>query len=85
LGNETYTNKADTYGLVLSIDWRGIINDDLGAITTLPRKLSRGSGLRINEVFYKPFLDNANLFSTANKNYLEGANTALSIDRLAKA
>ena len=30
LGNETYTNKADTYGLLLSIDRRDIINDDLG-------------------------------------------------------
>ena len=34
LGNEQYTNKADTYGLMLSIDRRDIINDDLGAITT---------------------------------------------------
>ena len=45
LGEETYTNKADTYGLMLSIDRRDIINDDLGAITTVPRKLGRGSGL----------------------------------------
>jgi hypothetical protein len=29
LGNETYSNKADTYGLMLSIDRRDIINDDL--------------------------------------------------------
>lgn len=38
LGNESYSNKADTYGLMLSIDRRDIINDDLGAITTVPRK-----------------------------------------------
>ena len=43
LGNETYTNKADTYGLMLSVDRRDVINDDLGAITTVPRKLGRGS------------------------------------------
>ena len=43
LGNEQYANKADTYGLVLSIDRRDVINDDLGAITTVPRKLGRGS------------------------------------------
>lgn len=85
LGNETYTNKADTYGLVLSIDRRDIINDDLGAITTVPRKLGRGSGLKINDVFWSTFLNNANFFSTANKNYLEGADTALSIDGLTKA
>ena len=43
LGEEQYSNKADTYGLMLSIDRRDIINDDLGAITTVPRKLGRGS------------------------------------------
>ena len=32
LGEESYTNKADTFGLMLSIDRRDIINDDLGAI-----------------------------------------------------
>ncbi|GAB6185693.1 phage major capsid protein [Thermopirellula anaerolimosa] len=85
LGNETYTNKADTYGLVLSIDRRDIINDDLGAITTVPRKLGRGSGLKINDVFWSTFLDNANFFTAANRNYLEGADTALSIDGLTKA
>ena len=52
LGNETYSNKADTYGLMLSIDRRDIINDDLGAITTVPRKLGRGSGLKINDIFW---------------------------------
>lgn len=85
LGNETYTNKADTYGLVLSIDRRDIINDDLGAITTVPRKLGRGSGLKLNDVFWSTFLNNASFFTAAAKNYLEGADTALSIDGLTKA
>ena len=67
LGNETYTNKADTYGLMLSIDRRDIINDDLGAITTVPRKLGRGSGLKINDVFWTTFLDNAAFFTAATR------------------
>ena len=57
LGNEIYTNKADTYGLMLSVDRRDIINDDLGAITTVPRKLGRGSGLKINDVFWANVLE----------------------------
>ena len=85
LGNETYSNRADTYGLMLSIDRRDIINDDLGAITTVPRKLGRGSGLKINDVFWSVFLNNAAFFTTGNKNYLSGADTALSIDGLTKA
>ena len=82
LGNETYTNKADTYGLMLSLDRRDIINDDLGAITTVPRKLGRGSGLKINDIFWTTFLNNAAFFAAGNKNYLAGADTALGIDGL---
>lgn len=82
LGNEQYTNKADTYGLMLSIDRRDIINDDLGAITTVPRKLGRGSGLKINDIFWSTFMNNASFFTVGNKNYISGATTALSIDGL---
>jgi phage major head subunit gpT-like protein len=85
LGNETYSNRADTYGLLLAIDRRDIINDDLGAITTVPRKLGRGSGLKINDVFWTTFLNNASFFTVGNKNFLTGADTALSIDGLTKA
>ncbi len=58
LGNESYTNRADTYGLMMAVDRRDIINDDLDAITTIPRKLGRGSGLKINDVFWAIFLAN---------------------------
>ena len=85
LGNEQYTNKADTYGLVLSIDRRDIINDDLGAITTIPRKLGRGSGLKINDVFWATFLNNSAFFTSGAKNYLAGATTVASIDGLTQA
>jgi len=84
LGNEQYSNKADTYGLVLTIDRRDLINDDLGAITTVPRKLGRGSGLKINDVFWTTFLNNGSFFSVGNKNYVSGADTALGIDGLTK-
>jgi len=85
LGGESYTNKADTYGLLLAIDRRDIINDDLGAITTVPRKLGRGSGLKINDVFWAVFLNNGSFFTAGNKNYLTGADTVLGIDGLTKA
>lgn len=84
LGEETYSNKADTYGLILTIDRRDIINDDLGAITTVPRKLGRGSGLKINDIFWTAFMNNAAFFSVGNKNFISGADTALGIDGLTK-
>ncbi|MBK8915038.1 MAG: hypothetical protein IPM64_10650 [Phycisphaerales bacterium] len=85
LGEQSYTNKADTYGLLLSIDRRDIVNDDLGAITTVPRKLGRGSGLKINDVFWSVFMNNAAFFAAGNNNYLTGADTALGIDGMTKA
>ena len=85
LGQETYQNKADTYGLMLAIDRRDMINDDLGAITTVPRKLGRGSGLKINDVFWTTFLNNAAFFTPALKNFLSGVDTVLGIDGLTKA
>ncbi len=85
LGNEKYTNQANSYGLMLSIDRRDIINDDLGAITTVPRKFGRGSGLKINDVFWTAFLNNPTFFSANNKNYLTGVDTVLGIDGLTKA
>jgi len=84
LGEQSYTNKADTYGLLLSIDRRDIVNDDLGAITTVPRKLGRGSGLKINDIFWSIFMNNAAFFAAGNNNYLTGADTALGIDGLTK-
>jgi hypothetical protein len=85
LGEESYTNKADTYGLLLSIDRRDLINDDLSAITTVPRKLGRGSGLKINDVFWSTFLANATFFQAENNNFLTGTDTVLTIDGLTKA
>ncbi len=85
LGEEAFENRADTYGLMLTIDRRDIINDDLGAITTIPRKLGRGSGLAINDVFWKTFMNNASFFTAGRKNYAAGTDTALGIDGLTKA
>jgi hypothetical protein len=85
LGNESYTNKADTFGLILSVDRRDIINDDLGAITTVPRKSGRGSGLKINDIFWTIFLANSSFFTAGAKNYLSGAATNLGMDSLTLA
>ncbi len=80
-----YQNQADTYGLLLGIDRRDLINDDLGAITTVPKKLGRGAGLKINDVFWVTFLGHPTFFSALNENLLIGADGALTIDGLTKA
>lgn len=86
LGEESFTNKADTYGLMLNVTRTDIINDDLGAITTVPKKLGRGAGLAMNKVFWTKFLGQiSTLFTGARANYQSGASTALGITGLTAA
>lgn len=82
LGEETYGNKADTYGKLIGIDRRDIINDDLGAITSVSRKLGRGGALKVNDVFWTAFMDNSTFFTTGNSNYDDGTDTAFGADGL---
>lgn len=77
LGEESFTNAAETYGLMLSVNRTDIINDDLGAITGVPRRLGRGAGLKLNDVFWTEFLDNAAFFSAGNSNLVTTATYVL--------
>lgn len=79
---QSFTNKADTYAKLLGISRTDMVNDDLGAITAAPRKLGRGAGTKLNDVFWTEFMANAAFFTSGNKNLITGASTALSIDAL---
>ena len=91
LGEQTYGNKADTYGLMLAVTRQDMINDDLNALSNIPRMLGRGGALKVNDVFWTEFLDNATFFSSGNANYITGATAGdttesrLSIDGLTRA
>ncbi len=85
LGQESYTNQAETYGRMLSITRQDLINDDLGALTTPARLLGRGAALALNDVFWTTFLDHAGFFDASHGNLLSGVDTRLSIDGLTKA
>lgn len=85
LGEDSYTNQARTYGQMFVINRQDIINDDLGALTQVPSQLGRAAGLRLNEVFWASFMDNATFFTAGRKNYAAGATTALSVDSLSQA
>lgn len=68
IGDESYTNKADTYARLLAITRTDLINDDLGALTSVPKKLGRGSALKLNDIFWTAFLNNSAVFTTARIN-----------------
>lgn len=74
LGETTYTNKADTYAKMLSISRQDIINDDLSALTAVPRRLGRGAALKLNDIFWTEWLVlvSASFFASGNSNINTG-------------
>ncbi|HSW63977.1 MAG TPA: hypothetical protein VLH56_11820 [Dissulfurispiraceae bacterium] len=81
LAEEAFTNRADTYGMMLTITRQDIINDDLGAISDVPRQIGREAGVTFNNVFWRTFLANGAFFT--GDNLL--ASSPLSITTLATA
>lgn len=82
VGEESYTNQAKSYGRMFAIDRRDIINDDLNALTQVPKRLGRGGALKFNDVFWAEFMDNASFFSSGNANYLTGVTVGTNDSRL---
>lgn len=85
LGDEAYNNQAKTYALMLGISRNDLINDDLGALQSVSKRLGRGGALKLIETFWTTFMDNSSFFSTGNGNYDEGTDTAFTNDGLAAA
>lgn len=69
----SYGNKADTYAKMLAITRQDMINDDLGALTDIPRGLGRGGALALVYYFWTEFLDNSSFFHSSNSNTSSGA------------
>jgi phage major head subunit gpT-like protein len=76
LGEASYTNRAETYGRIFALDRRDIINDDLGALRTVPQRLGRGAALKFNDVFWTEFQENAGNFFHANNKNLIGSGSS---------
>ncbi len=68
LGEEVYTNKADTYARMVAITRKDFINDNLGALTDVPRMLGRGAALKLNDIFWTEFLNNSSFFTSGRNN-----------------
>lgn len=86
LSEETFQNQVETYGTMLTLTRRMMINDDLGAFLKLPRLIGRQSAIKLQKVGFSLLLENANnFFSTGNKNYFEGADSNLQITSLTTA
>lgn len=82
LTENEFSNQAKTRGKMLTITREDIINDDLGLLGDLPRQMSRGAGIKLNNVFWTEWLDDAAFFTTARGNLTTGTPTALSLTSL---
>jgi hypothetical protein len=86
LSEQKYTNQADTYGQILMLTRRDIINDDLNAFMDIPRQMGRSGAQLVDELFFTLLLSNpGSFFSAGNGNYLDGADTAFGADALTSA
>ena len=88
---ESAKNQLDTYGKKFCLTRKMIINDDLGAFMKVPTAMGNRAARLIDQLFFSRLLanpvqaDGKALFSSAHKNILGGASSALSAESLKKA
>ncbi|MGL6193787.1 MAG: hypothetical protein ACRC2T_03085, partial [Thermoguttaceae bacterium] len=91
IGEQEYTQQADTHGIMFALTRKMIIDDDLGALTDIPRQVGMGAAEAIADAVWELLLSNpqqrdgSKFFSAAHKNFMEGDDTGLSIDSLTLA
>jgi hypothetical protein len=78
---ESRTISAETYGIMTSVTRTDLINDDLGALTAVPQRIGRGGALKLNDVFWADFVDDASFFTNGRGN-LSAGSLALSLANL---
>jgi hypothetical protein len=77
IGAESYNNQVDTRGIMLGLDRRDLINDNLDALTGVGRRMGRGAALSLNLDFWTLFLNNSSFFTAGRNNVSTGAGSAL--------
>ncbi|GAA4447257.1 hypothetical protein GCM10023156_09040 [Novipirellula rosea] len=85
LSDQKFSNKADTYGQILTLTRHDIINDDLSAFMDIPRQMGRSGAESIDDLFFTLLLKNGGFFSSGNANLLTGADTKFGPDSLTVA
>ena len=91
VSEEMAVNQLDTYAKKFCLTRKMIINDDRGAFLKVPTSMGNRAARLVDQLFFKRLLanpvgqDGKPLFSTAHKNLISGATSALSSDSLKKA
>lgn len=80
------TFKVDTFGRLLSIDRRDLVNDDLSVFEESAGAMGRAAMRKVSDLAYTALLANAgSFFSEANGNLLSGETSALALASLSAA
>jgi hypothetical protein len=91
LDEQKFGQRADTHGIMFALTRQMIINDDMGAFTDIPRQIGMGAAEAIADAVWGLWLRNPTqsdgnaFFHADHGNYLEGTDTALSVDGLTNA
>ena len=84
-------NELKTYGKIVRLTRKDIINDDLGAFTRMIDILGKSCARTIDKIFFAKVLANGNytdgkaFFGEQHNNLMTGADTALSIEAVKNA
>lgn len=91
LGDSGETIRLATYGEIFSINRQAIINDDLDALSAIPRLMGAAARATIGDLVYDTLINNGKmkdgkpLFDASRKNLFTGAGSALSIAAMSAA
>lgn len=89
LGESSYSIQGKRKGKMIKIPYEYIVNDDIGALSDLPRKFGISTGRTIERGVYSLLMKNLSgtgaFFSADNSNYLAGTDYAFAISGLSKA
>ena len=91
VGEQQFTQKVETHGIMFSLTRQMIIDDDLGAFTDIPRCIGIGAAEAISDAVWGRINENAKqgdgkeFFCDAHKNLLTGAKSKLEIAGLTEA
>lgn len=72
----SYTKQLSTYGTIISLTRRDMVNDDLGAFLQIAAQIGRMAAIRVEEAVYVLLLSGINstsMFHANNGNYQTGA------------
>jgi hypothetical protein len=77
-----YSWRVDTFGRMLTIDRRDIVNDNLQAFSEVGPMMGMAAGRSLNDLVWKTILGAGTHYSVGNKNLISGGTSALSITSL---